>query len=157
QYLVGSKLERAGRLDEAAKAYLAVPENASRYEAAQYQAGDCYVQMTTDAKAKKEDQDTYRKNAEEALKRCLARIADKRKAGPIDENLTGVDYSARTLLGRLYLTSKPPRTAEVLSLLDSVDKDFADDPARLTGAKVLTVQGMLQEKKLGEAAELMGV
>jgi hypothetical protein len=157
QYLVGAKLERAGRLEEAAKAYLGVPENASRFEAAQYQAGDCYVQLATDAKTKKEDKDTYIKNAEDALKKCLARIADKRKAGPIDENLTGVDYSARTLLGRIYLAAKPPKTAEVLALLDSVDKDFADDPVKLTGAKVLSVQGMIQENKLAEATDLMGV
>jgi hypothetical protein len=157
QYLVGAKLERAGKLEEAAKAYLGVPEKASRYEAAQYQAGDCYVQLATDQKTKPEDKATYLKSAEDALKNCLARIQEKRKAGPIDENLSGVDYSARTLLGRIYLAAKPPKTAEVLALLDSVDKDFADDPARLTGAKVLSVQGMIQEGKLAEATELMGV
>ncbi|MFO0985190.1 MAG: hypothetical protein U1E76_26255 [Planctomycetota bacterium] len=158
QYLVAANLESEGKLQDAASAYLLVSEKATRYELALYQAGDCYVQISADAKTKPEDKQSALLNAEKALNQCLGKLRDRRKAAgdKLDENLLNVDYGARKLLARIYLATKPPRVAEVNQLLESVDKDFAGDPVKIAGAKVLAVQAMIFDGKLGDAITLLG-
>jgi hypothetical protein len=165
KFVQAEKLENAGDLKGAADLYRQVGEDAEAYEAAQVRQGYCYYADASkkwdknpkDPKVQSEVKESLR-NAEDALRKFLARAADPSKAPASPDqqkaraNLVQV---ANQQIAYIFMHEAVGKTKEALEFLAKTAKDIPVEDERIAKIWATQIQAYLALKQTDEAIKVL--